>query len=114
MGSFGKMMDFCLNQKDAERNSLQYDVLNKPPSFIWTPFVKKTHFGKNMQNCGKVAKVGDDDDGGIILPGHPGPIPNAPRDNISRKGIASLRLVPRINRNPHKLRGYMIAHEWYL
>ena len=31
----------------------------------------------------------DDDggDGGRILPGHPSPIPNAPRDNISRKGI---------------------------
>ena len=47
------------------------------------------------------AKVGDGDDddgggdggddGGIILPVHPGPIPNAPRDNISRKGIPSLR-----------------------
>ena len=36
--------------------------------------------------------VGDGDDGGArILPGHPGPIPNAPRDNISRKGIPSLR-----------------------
>ncbi len=23
-----------------------------------------------------------DDDGGIIFPGHPSPIPNAPRDNI--------------------------------
>ena len=33
----------------------------------------------------------DDDDGGIIFPGHPGPIPNVPRDNISRKGIPSLR-----------------------
>ncbi len=32
-----------------------------------------------------------DDDGGRILPGHPGPIPNAPRDNISRKAIPSLR-----------------------
>ena len=33
------------------------------------------------------SKVGDDDGGdgdgdGRILPGHPGPIPNAPRDNI--------------------------------
>ena len=37
------------------------------------------------------SKVGDDDDGGggIILPGHLGPIPNAPRDNISRKGMPS-------------------------
>ena len=40
----------------------------------------------------------DDDDGddggdGRIFPGHPGPIPNAPRDNISRKGIPSLRYV---------------------
>ena len=35
---------------------------------------------------------GDDGDGGRIFPGHPGPIPNAPRDNISRKGIPSLRL----------------------
>ena len=35
---------------------------------------------------------GDDgDDGGIIFPGHPGPIPNVPRDQISRKGIPSLR-----------------------
>ena len=32
-----------------------------------------------------------DGDGGRIFPGHPGPIPNAPRDNISRKGIPSLR-----------------------
>ena len=30
---------------------------------------------------------GDGDDGGIIFPGHPGPIPNVPRDQISRKGI---------------------------
>ena len=32
---------------------------------------------------------GDDDDGddGIIFPSHPGPIPNVPRDQISRKGI---------------------------
>ena len=41
------------------------------------------------------SKVGDGDDsdggGGRIFPGHPGPIPNAPRDNISRKGIPSLR-----------------------
>ena len=38
------------------------------------------------------AKVGDGGgDGGRIFPGHPGPIPNAPRDNISRKGIPSLR-----------------------
>ena len=40
--------------------------------------------------------MGDDDGGGgdgdgIIFPGHPGPIPNAPRDNISRKAIPSLR-----------------------
>ena len=34
---------------------------------------------------------GDDGGGGRIFPGHPGPIPNAPRDNISRKGIPSLR-----------------------
>ena len=34
---------------------------------------------------------GDDGDGGRIFPGHPGPIPNAPRDNISRKAIPSLR-----------------------
>ena len=34
---------------------------------------------------------GGDGDGGRIFPGHPGPIPNAPRDNISRKGIPSLR-----------------------
>ena len=30
---------------------------------------------------------------GIIFPGHPGPIPNVPRDKISRKGIPSLRPV---------------------
>ena len=36
---------------------------------------------------------GDDGGGGRIFPGHPGPIPNAPRDNISRKGIPSLRLA---------------------
>ena len=87
--------DCSSNQKDAERNSLQYDVLNKPPSFIWTPFVKKTYFGKSRQICGKVGKVGDGDDGdgggGRIFPGHPGPIPNVPRDQISRKGIPSLR-----------------------
>ncbi len=34
---------------------------------------------------------GDGEGGGIIFPGHPGLIPNAPRDNISRKGIPSLR-----------------------
>ena len=34
---------------------------------------------------------GDDGGGGRIFPGHPGPIPNAPRDNISRKAIPSLR-----------------------
>ena len=34
-----------------------------------------------------------DDGGGRIFPGHPGPIPNAPRDNISRKGIPSLRFA---------------------
>ena len=40
---------------------------------------------------------GDDgggDGGGRIFPSHPGPIPNVPRDNISRKGIPSLRLDP--------------------
>ncbi len=42
-------------------------------------------------------KVGDGDGdggdggGGRVPPGHPGPIPNAPTDNISRKGIPSLR-----------------------
>ena len=41
---------------------------------------------------------GDDDSGGSIFPGHPGPIPNAPRDNISRKGIPSLRPVDPIKR----------------
>ncbi len=39
--------------------------------------------------------MGDDGDGdgggGRIFPGHTGPIPNAPRDNISRKGFPSLR-----------------------
>ena len=34
---------------------------------------------------------GDGGGGGRIFPVHPGPIPNAPRDNISRKGIPSLR-----------------------
>ena len=46
-----------------------------------------------------MGKVGDGDDGdgdgggdgGRIFPGYPGPIPNAPRYNISRKGIPSLR-----------------------
>ncbi len=39
------------------------------------------------------SKVGDNghDGGGRIFPGHPGPTPNAPRENISRKGIPSLR-----------------------
>ena len=41
------------------------------------------------------SRVGDDGGGdgggGRIFPGHPGPIPNAPRDNISRKAIPSLR-----------------------
>ena len=38
---------------------------------------------------------GDDGDGGDgkIFPGHPGPILNVPRDNISRKGIPSLRRI---------------------
>ncbi len=35
---------------------------------------------------------GGDDDGGRIFSGHPGPIPNATRDTISRKGIPSLGL----------------------
>ncbi len=34
---------------------------------------------------------GSGDGGGTIFPGHPGPFPNAPRDNISREGILSLR-----------------------
>ena len=33
----------------------------------------------------------DGGDDGIIFPSHPGPIPNVPRDQISRKGIPSLR-----------------------
>ena len=37
--------------------------------------------------CGVGDNGGNDDDGGIIFPSHPGPIPNVPRDNISRKGI---------------------------
>ena len=36
---------------------------------------------------------GDGGGGGRIFPVHPGPIPNAPRDNISRKGIPSLRFI---------------------
>ena len=48
----------------------------------------------------KVGDGGDDGDdgdgdgdggGGRIFPVHPVPIPNAPRDNISRKAIPSLR-----------------------
>ena len=35
--------------------------------------------------------LGDGGGGGRIFPSHPGPIPNVPRDNISRKGIPSLR-----------------------
>ena len=45
--------------------------------------------------------VGDDGDGGgggIIFPGHPGPIPNVPRDQISRKGIPHPQ-IPK-SRNP--------------
>ena len=44
---------------------------------------------RKWAESGSKAGDGDDDggdDGGIIFPGHPGPIPNAPRDNISRKG----------------------------
>ena len=41
--------------------------------------------------------MGDDGDGdgggGRSFPGHPDPIPNAPRDNIFRKGIPSLRFL---------------------
>ena len=36
---------------------------------------------------------GGGDDGGRTFPSHPGPIPNTPRDNISRKGIPSLRVT---------------------
>ena len=36
-------------------------------------------------NVPKEGRGGDDD--GIIAPGHTGPILNAPRDNIPRKGI---------------------------
>ena len=50
-----------------------------------------------MQNLWKWPKSGDDDGGGddgggdgIIFPSHPGPIPNALRDQISRK-VPSLR-----------------------
>ena len=35
---------------------------------------------------------GGDDDDGRIFPAHPGPIPKASRDQISRKGSPSLRL----------------------
>ena len=54
------------------------------------------HFCKKKANNRSKVGDGDDDDGdgddgGRICPGHPGPIPNAPRDNISRKGIPSLR-----------------------
>ena len=47
-------------------------------------------FGRKMGP--RWVRDGDGDgDGGIIFPGHPGPIPNVPRDNISREGIPSLR-----------------------
>ena len=36
---------------------------------------------------------GGDDGGGIIFPGHPGPVLSAPRGNISRKGNPSLRYM---------------------
>ena len=46
---------------------------------------------------------GDDDGGGRIFSGHPGPIPNTLRDNICRKGIPSLRPI-----DPRKVhRGYI-------
>ena len=45
----------------------------------------------------KVGDDGDDNDdgggGGRIFPGHPGPIPNAPRDNISHKGITHFSIT---------------------
>ena len=55
--------------------------------------------------------VSDDGGGdcGRTFPGHPGPIPKAPRDNISRKGISSLRLV--CNR---PLKGYMYIYYIYI
>ncbi len=61
-------------------------------TFFWAG----THeFGQkktsNKSKAGGGDGGGDGDDGGSIFPGHPGHIPNAPRDNISRKGIPSLR-----------------------
>ncbi len=43
---------------------------------------------KRTSNSSKVGDGDDDDgdDGGIIFPGQLGPITNAPRDNITRKG----------------------------
>ncbi len=40
-----------------------------------------------------ISDGGDDGDGGRIFPGHPGPILNSRKDNISRKGNPSLRYV---------------------
>ncbi len=49
---------------------------------------------------GSMAGDGDGDDGdgggGRIFPGHPGPILNAPRDNISRK---IRKAIPSLRRN---------------
>ena len=47
--------------------------------------------------------------GGIIFPGHPGPIPNAPRDDISRKGIPSLRLLKLSLNEPPETSGPPVA-----
>ena len=52
------------------------------------------NFKKLVESWSKVGDGdgdGDDGDDGRIFSGHPGPIPNAPRNNISRKGIPSLR-----------------------
>ena len=52
---------------------------------------KTAILSKMTNNRSKVSDDGGGGDGGRIFPGHPGPIPNAPRDNIYCKGIPSLR-----------------------
>ena len=54
------------------------NMLNNHKSSVLLPYIPS----------GKYPKEDDGDDGdGRIFPGHPSPILNAPRDNISRKGI---------------------------
>ena len=52
---WNKIIDMWLKQKCAQRNFLSNDVLDSPPSFIWTSFVKKTYAGNKSPTSYKKA-----------------------------------------------------------